>query len=216
MVFFVNWVVPDKQDADIKQYFDECINFIDEAKRTGGGVLVHCIVGKSRRWFLFRSMSSSFLDTSLVYLAKFLGLVLYCLLVYIFHIWFWTILILIRGLKNDDNKFLVIGLSFLCSSMAMAIPDLPSILVTSCSVTIVVAYLMKKQGMSKSEALHHVRSKRSIASPNPGFRVQLKNFEKSLHGGQSFYSFKAKKFVVYYIVFCCLTLFCTGLLSITM
>lgn len=89
--------VPDKQDADIKQYFDDCINFIDEAKRTGGGVLVHCVVGKSR------------------------------------------------------------------------------------SVTIVVAYLMKKQGMSKSEALQHVRSKRPIASPNPGFRVQLKDFEKSLH-----------------------------------
>ncbi|EXC31440.1 Dual specificity protein phosphatase 1 [Morus notabilis] len=97
-------VVPDSQDADIKQYFDECCNFIDEAKRSGGAVLVHCIVGKSR------------------------------------------------------------------------------------SVTVVVAYLMKKHGMSLSEALEHVKSKRPIASPNSGFISQLMEFEKYLLGEQSFYS----------------------------
>ncbi|KAL8158135.1 hypothetical protein AgCh_002726 [Apium graveolens] len=48
------------------------------------------------------------------------------------------------------------------------------------SVTIVVAYLMKKHGMSYSEALQHVKSKRAIASPNSGFLLQLQNFEKSL------------------------------------
>ncbi|XP_024025897.1 dual specificity protein phosphatase 1 [Morus notabilis] len=96
--------VPDSQDADIKQYFDECCNFIDEAKRSGGAVLVHCIVGKSR------------------------------------------------------------------------------------SVTVVVAYLMKKHGMSLSEALEHVKSKRPIASPNSGFISQLMEFEKYLLGEQSFYS----------------------------
>uniref|UniRef100_A0A7N0RCP9 Dual specificity protein phosphatase 1 n=1 Tax=Kalanchoe fedtschenkoi TaxID=63787 RepID=A0A7N0RCP9_KALFE len=40
--------VVDKEDTNLEKYFDECIDFIDEAKRQGGGVLVHCIVGKSR------------------------------------------------------------------------------------------------------------------------------------------------------------------------
>lgn len=88
----------DREDVNIAQYFDECFNFIDEAKRTGGGVLVHCFVGRSR------------------------------------------------------------------------------------SVTIVVAYLMKKHNMSVSEALDLVRSKRPMASPNSGFMLQLQNYEKSLRG----------------------------------
>nr|XP_043623968.1 dual specificity protein phosphatase 1-like [Erigeron canadensis] len=50
------------------------------------------------------------------------------------------------------------------------------------SVTIVVAYLMKKHGMSLSEALNLVKSKRSAAAPNSGFMLQLQNFEKSLQG----------------------------------
>ncbi|KAA8527555.1 hypothetical protein F0562_034730 [Nyssa sinensis] len=90
--------VPDRQDINIAQYFDECVDFIDEAKRMGGGVLVHCFVGRSR------------------------------------------------------------------------------------SVTMVVAYLMKKHGMSVSQALEHVKSKRPLAGPNPGFMLQLQNFEKSLQG----------------------------------
>ncbi|KAL7251881.1 hypothetical protein ACSBR1_013684 [Camellia fascicularis] len=48
------------------------------------------------------------------------------------------------------------------------------------SVTIVVAYLMKKHNMSVSEALDLVRSKRPMASPNSGFMLQLQNYEKSL------------------------------------
>lgn len=88
--------IPDREDVNIAQYFDECFNFIDEAKRMGGGVLVHCFVGRSR------------------------------------------------------------------------------------SVTIVVAYLMKKHNMSVSEALDLVRSKRPMASPNSGFMLQLQNYEKSL------------------------------------
>ncbi|XP_040996150.1 dual specificity protein phosphatase 1 [Juglans microcarpa x Juglans regia] len=88
--------VTDREETDIKQYFDESFDFIDEAKRLGGGVLVHCFVGKSR------------------------------------------------------------------------------------SVTIVVAYLMKKHGMSLSQALEHVKSKRPQAAPNSGFISQLRDFEKSL------------------------------------
>ncbi|OMP00243.1 hypothetical protein CCACVL1_03432, partial [Corchorus capsularis] len=47
---FVYKIIPvfDKEDTNISQYFDECFDFIDEAKSKGGGVLVHCFVGKSR------------------------------------------------------------------------------------------------------------------------------------------------------------------------
>ncbi|KAK6930014.1 Dual specificity phosphatase, catalytic domain [Dillenia turbinata] len=93
--------VMDRGDTNISQYFDECIDFIDEAKRKGGGVLVHCFVGKSR------------------------------------------------------------------------------------SVTIVVAYLMKKRGMSLSQALDYVKSRRHQASPNYGFLKQLKEFEQSLRGEET-------------------------------
>ncbi|PWA38896.1 dual specificity protein phosphatase 1 [Artemisia annua] len=50
------------------------------------------------------------------------------------------------------------------------------------SVTVVLAYLMKKHGMSLSEALDLVKSKRSVASPNSGFMLQLQNYEKCLGG----------------------------------
>ncbi|XP_050240434.1 dual specificity protein phosphatase 1 [Quercus robur] len=93
--------VADREDTDIKQYFDECFNFIDEAKRLGGGVLVHCLVGRSR------------------------------------------------------------------------------------SVTVVVAYLMKKHGMNLSQALEHVKTKRPRAGPNSGFITQLQDYEKSLQDGRA-------------------------------
>ncbi|EOY05545.1 Dual specificity protein phosphatase 1 isoform 1 [Theobroma cacao] len=99
---FVYKIIPvlDKEDTNLSQYFDECFDFIDEAKRQGGGVLVHCFVGKSR------------------------------------------------------------------------------------SVTIVVSYLMKKHGMSLSQALEHVKSKRPLAAPNSGFIQQLQELEKSLQANQ--------------------------------
>ncbi|KAD2394078.1 hypothetical protein E3N88_41055 [Mikania micrantha] len=46
------------------------------------------------------------------------------------------------------------------------------------SVTIVVAYLMKKHRMGSSEALNLVKSKRSVAAPNSGFIGQLQRYEK--------------------------------------
>ncbi|XP_015389077.1 dual specificity protein phosphatase 1 isoform X3 [Citrus sinensis] len=50
------------------------------------------------------------------------------------------------------------------------------------SVTIVVAYLMKKHGMSLSQAMGHVKSRRPQAAPNSGFLLQLQELEKSLQG----------------------------------
>ncbi|KAJ8767516.1 hypothetical protein K2173_017585 [Erythroxylum novogranatense] len=88
--------VSDREETNLRQYFDECFNFIDEAKGQGGGVLVHCFVGKSR------------------------------------------------------------------------------------SVTIVVAYLMRKHGMNLCQALEYVKSRRPQAAPNIGFISQLRDFEKSL------------------------------------
>ncbi|CAH9076965.1 unnamed protein product [Cuscuta europaea] len=89
--------VSDKGDVDIAQYFEECFEFIEEGKRSGG-VLVHCFLGRSR------------------------------------------------------------------------------------SVTIVLAYLMKKHGMSLALALEHVRKGRKEAWPNSGFIAQLKDLEKTLQG----------------------------------
>ncbi|XP_020114030.1 dual specificity protein phosphatase 1-like [Ananas comosus] len=40
--------VLDSPDTNLEEYFDECFNFIDEAKRAGGNVLVHCFAGRSR------------------------------------------------------------------------------------------------------------------------------------------------------------------------
>ncbi|KAK9931320.1 hypothetical protein M0R45_018598 [Rubus argutus] len=40
--------VADTKCTDLKQHFDECFNYIEEAKRCGGGVLVHCFAGMSR------------------------------------------------------------------------------------------------------------------------------------------------------------------------
>ncbi|KAL5701725.1 hypothetical protein ACHQM5_027034 [Ranunculus cassubicifolius] len=90
--------VTDRSDTDLAQHFDECFDFIDEVKRMGGGVLVHCFAGRSR------------------------------------------------------------------------------------SVTIIVAYLMKKQHMSLPQALGYVKTKRPHAAPNTGFLLQLQNFETSIQG----------------------------------
>eukprot|EP01098_Paradermamoeba_levis_P014637 TRINITY_DN7073_c0_g1_i1.p1 TRINITY_DN7073_c0_g1~~TRINITY_DN7073_c0_g1_i1.p1 ORF type:complete len:175 (+),score=30.79 TRINITY_DN7073_c0_g1_i1:39-563(+) len=38
----------DDEEYQIHQHFDECFNFIDEAKSSGGKVLVHCKAGVSR------------------------------------------------------------------------------------------------------------------------------------------------------------------------
>ncbi|KAF2857275.1 dual specificity protein phosphatase 12 [Piedraia hortae CBS 480.64] len=40
--------VDDVEDENLLQYFPVCIQFIQDALETGGGVLVHCAMGKSR------------------------------------------------------------------------------------------------------------------------------------------------------------------------
>ncbi|OAE34603.1 hypothetical protein AXG93_167s1140 [Marchantia polymorpha subsp. ruderalis] len=40
--------VLDSADVDLAQHFTECFSFIDEARMSGGGVLVHCFAGRSR------------------------------------------------------------------------------------------------------------------------------------------------------------------------
>lgn len=48
------------------------------------------------------------------------------------------------------------------------------------SVTIVVAYLMRKHGIGFSKAMELVKSRRPQAMPNFGFVSQLQQFEKSI------------------------------------
>lgn len=50
--FLLVEAVADRFDVNISQYFDDCFGFIDEAKETGGGVLIHCFAGRSRRSFV--------------------------------------------------------------------------------------------------------------------------------------------------------------------
>lgn len=40
--------VLDKADVTLSLFFDECFAFIEEARASGGGVLVHCFAGRSR------------------------------------------------------------------------------------------------------------------------------------------------------------------------
>ncbi|KAK6916859.1 Dual specificity phosphatase, catalytic domain [Dillenia turbinata] len=58
--------VADNKDTNISKYLDEWFKFIDEARRQGGDVLVHCHDGISRRqvfvtpfvpWFRFCGLS---------------------------------------------------------------------------------------------------------------------------------------------------------------
>jgi len=45
------------------------------------------------------------------------------------------------------------------------------------SVTIIIAYLMKKYNLTYLGALNYVKSRRTVANPNRGFQEQLQNYE---------------------------------------
>jgi len=51
------------------------------------------------------------------------------------------------------------------------------------SSTVIIAFLMKRQGWSFERALEFVRDKRSVVAPNIGFSLQLRKFENHLKGG---------------------------------
>jgi hypothetical protein len=87
--------IRDVPSTDIKMYFDDCVNFIDQSIIKGGKVFVHCMCGISR------------------------------------------------------------------------------------SVTIVSAYLIYKYGYDPNVAIEIVKSYRSCANPNEGFRNQLKVWDAS-------------------------------------
>lgn len=40
--------IRDHADEDIKQYLDDCCDFIDEALAQNGRVKIHCLMGASR------------------------------------------------------------------------------------------------------------------------------------------------------------------------
>ncbi len=52
------------------------------------------------------------------------------------------------------------------------------------SCTIVLAYLMKHEGMTLAKALIHTKERRPVVSPNPGFMKQLIDYEKQIYNGK--------------------------------
>lgn len=50
------------------------------------------------------------------------------------------------------------------------------------SCSIVLAYLVKHQGMTLAQAFVHVKERRPVTSPNPGFMAQLVDFERKIRG----------------------------------
>jgi hypothetical protein len=48
------------------------------------------------------------------------------------------------------------------------------------STSVVLAYLMKEEGLHLDEAYAFVKSKRPVVKPNPGFMSQLRQFEREL------------------------------------
>ena len=53
------------------------------------------------------------------------------------------------------------------------------------SVSFVIAYLMLDKGWDLEKSLAYIRSKRSCASPNSGFKQQLREFEKEIYSTHS-------------------------------
>eukprot|EP01121_Diplochlamys_sp_Union-15-3_P001338 TRINITY_DN11165_c0_g1_i1.p1 TRINITY_DN11165_c0_g1~~TRINITY_DN11165_c0_g1_i1.p1 ORF type:complete len:158 (-),score=28.46 TRINITY_DN11165_c0_g1_i1:8-481(-) len=53
------------------------------------------------------------------------------------------------------------------------------------SPTIVISYVMKKEGMTLEQAFNFVRKARNFIDPNDGFMDQLKSYEKELFAGNT-------------------------------
>lgn len=95
---YVKISIEDSPSANLSQYFDKVADKIDEVRRRGGKVLVHCVAGVSR------------------------------------------------------------------------------------SASLCIAYLMKHKNMQLRRAYLHVKARRPIIRPNPGFFRQLVEFEMRLYG----------------------------------
>lgn len=91
--------IDDTSEVNIKQYFNDTYNFIEDGLSSGEAVFVHCVMGISR------------------------------------------------------------------------------------SPTIIISYLMKKNYLTMDEAIAKVKSLRPIIDPNPGFLMQLKEYEAELSLG---------------------------------
>ncbi|XP_030631806.1 dual specificity phosphatase 28 [Chanos chanos] len=63
------------------------------------------------------------------------------------------------------------------------------------SATICVAYLMKYQGLSLTEAFQTVKNARSVVEPNPGFWAQLERYEEELRSRRPTQKHKCKLFL---------------------
>lgn len=54
------------------------------------------------------------------------------------------------------------------------------------SASFVIAYLIRRKGMTLKEAFEFVKQRRSAISPNPGFMKQLMELDFEVHGKESF------------------------------
>ena len=75
-----------------------------------------------------------------------------------------------------------------CSAFIKEAKDKKSRVLVHCnmgmsrSCTIVLAYLMKHEGLSLAQALVHTKERRPVVSPNPGFMGQLIEYETEMRG----------------------------------
>lgn len=56
------------------------------------------------------------------------------------------------------------------------------------SAAVVMAYLIKTEGMTVNKAFSYLRSKRPPTCPNPGFMIQLESYYTSIHSNADFNS----------------------------
>eukprot|EP00475_Leptophrys_vorax_P017342 TRINITY_DN24005_c0_g1_i2.p1 TRINITY_DN24005_c0_g1~~TRINITY_DN24005_c0_g1_i2.p1 ORF type:complete len:268 (+),score=7.45 TRINITY_DN24005_c0_g1_i2:344-1147(+) len=175
----------DCSDVNIRTHFDRCFTAIDEGIKAGG-VLVHCVAGMSRSATIvilylgnvYSASDRELLDKlgikSIISIASNLGppkfpesykyteiSILDCSDVNI--------------RTHFDRCFTAIDEGIKAGGVLVH-----CVAGMSRSATIVIAYLMKKKGLSLRESFAHVKKCRPIAQPNYGFMRQLEQFEAYL------------------------------------
>jgi protein-tyrosine phosphatase len=86
---------------------------------------------------------------------------------------------------DEDSSHLLPHFDECVDFIQRAIADGGNILVhclagVSRSATIVAAYLMKVDGLGLDEALQHIRKRRPLINPNPGFISQLRQYGEGI------------------------------------